>query len=165
LIFETISNFLSSCDPKFSEKHLPISNLTDVNFGKKILKLAAKIFLAMKNEDENRIGMIHDGYLKLYQLSKPKLNYDYILLDEAQDTTPAVSDIIINQSCKKIFVGDPHQQIYTFRGAENAMDKIESEETLYLTNSFRFTNEIARIGSKILKDFKSEKKSIMEKQT
>jgi F-box protein 18 (helicase) len=163
VIYETLLNFLSSSDEKFKEHHLSIRNLTDVNFGKKVIKLAAKIFLAMKDENENKIGMIHDGYLKLYQLSKPYLDYDYILLDEAQDTTPAVSDIIISQSCKKIFVGDPHQQIYTFRGAENAMEKIDAEQTLYLTNSFRFTREIAEIGTKILRDFKFEHKSIVGK--
>ena len=35
--------------------------------------------------------MSHDGYLKLYQLSKPKLyNYDILLIDEAQDLTPGI---------------------------------------------------------------------------
>ena len=163
LVFDTLSNFLSSSDTKFIAKHLTVRNLSNKNFGKKILNLAAKLFLSMKDENDRNIGMTHDGYLKLYQLSKPILNYDYILLDEAQDTTPCVSDIIINQKCKKIFVGDPHQQIYTFRGAENAMDKIDSDETLYLTNSFRFTSEIAGIGTKILRDFKSEKRAIVGK--
>ena len=42
--------------------------------------------LDFKNKD---ISMTHDGYLKIYQLSKPKLlNYDCILIDEAQDMSP-----------------------------------------------------------------------------
>lgn len=42
--------------------------------------------LDFKNKD---ICMTHDGYLKIYQLSKPKLlNYDCILIDEAQDMSP-----------------------------------------------------------------------------
>ncbi|WP_250325356.1 UvrD-helicase domain-containing protein, partial [Campylobacter lari] len=34
----------------------------------------------------------HDFYLKEYQLSKPKLDYDFILVDEAQDINPCVID-------------------------------------------------------------------------
>lgn len=42
--------------------------------------------LDFKNKD---IYMTHDGYLKIYQLSKPKLlDYDCILIDEAQDMSP-----------------------------------------------------------------------------
>ncbi|CAJ0938374.1 unnamed protein product, partial [Ranitomeya imitator] len=47
--------------------------------------------------------------------------------------------IVLTQRCGKIFVGDPHQQIYTFRGAVNA-----------LFESFRFGAEIAYIGATIL---------------
>jgi len=43
----------------------------------------------MKNIQNGSIGMTHDGYLKLYQLSGPTLpQYDVILIDEAQDLTP-----------------------------------------------------------------------------
>ncbi|APS68750.1 hypothetical protein AVI55_16905 (plasmid) [Piscirickettsia salmonis] len=45
------------------------------------------------------IGITHDGYLKLYQLSKPILNqYDFIMLDEAQDANPAILDIFERQT-------------------------------------------------------------------
>jgi len=72
--------------------------------------------------------MLHDGYLKLYQLSNPVLQYDCILLDEAQDINPVTGEIIFSQSrafnfySKKtsiILVGDSHQQIYSFRGARD----------------------------------------------
>ena len=33
-------------------------------------------------------------------------------------------------------VGDPHQQIYAFRGAINAMDMIQSTRTFYLTQVY-----------------------------
>ena len=51
------------------------------------------IWTKMKDFQEKRIGMSHDGYLKLYQLSRPSLrSYDCILIDEAQDLTPGGSD-------------------------------------------------------------------------
>ena len=45
----------------------------------------------------------------------------------------AVSDILLSQTCAKILVGDPHQQIYAFRGARNALQKVTSTRTFYLT--------------------------------
>ena len=49
----------------------------------------------------------------------------------------AVIDIIIQQRQPKILVGDPYQQIYSFRGAVNAMDMIPSTTTYYLTQVTR----------------------------
>ena len=45
----------------------------------------------------------------------------------------AASDILLRQSCAKILVGDPHQQIYAFRGARNALQEVQSTHTFYLT--------------------------------
>jgi len=45
----------------------------------------------------------------------------------------ALSDILINQSQAKILVGDPHQQIYAFRGAVNAMSRVSATNIFYLT--------------------------------
>lgn len=47
-----------------------------------------------------------------------------------------------SQRVSKILVGDKHQQIYAFRGAVNAMAKIESTVTYYLTKVFFEYNQI-----------------------
>ena len=81
--------------------------------------------------------MTHDGYLKLWQLSVPNLVREYgvdcILLDEGQDLSGAMLDVFLHQQCARIIVGDPHQQIYQFRGAINAMDSVNPTHTFYLT--------------------------------
>ena len=38
------------------------------------------------------------GYLKLFQLQKPVLNYDFILVDEAQDLTPGLNTLVLGLS-------------------------------------------------------------------
>ena len=49
----------------------------------------------------------------------------------------------------KIVVGDPHQQIYSFNGAVNALSLVEEHSrtrvvrTCYLTQSFRFVKSLA----------------------
>ena len=77
------------------------------------------------------------GYLKLYQLSPTDFakeeKWDVLLIDEAQDLTPAIIDLVTQTTCAKIFVGDPHQQIYSFRGATNAMPLVRADHTYYLT--------------------------------
>ena len=50
---------------------------------------ATQYWNRMKDLRDERVKMTHDGYLKLFQLSKPMLgSYDIILVDEAQDLTP-----------------------------------------------------------------------------
>ena len=56
----------------------------------------------------------------------------------------------MKQKTPKVVVGDPHQQIYLFRGAINALDAIKCESnvmTYYLTQSFRFGPEIGFVAN------------------
>ncbi|XP_076860608.1 F-box DNA helicase 1-like [Brachyhypopomus gauderio] len=102
------------------------------------------------------------GYLKLWQLQKPVLDeFDIIFIDEAQDCTPVIMDIMLSQRCGKILVGDPHQQIYTFRGAVNALYAVPHTHLYYLTQSFRFGSEIAYIAATILDVCKKVKKILV----
>lgn len=105
-----------------------------------------------KRVDTNDQTMIsHDTYLKIFQLSKPNLGYDRVILDEAQDTNPCVMDIFINQSPKSklVAVGDKRQQIYKWRGAVNALEKMKGKR-LSLTQSFRYGQRVADIAMGIL---------------
>ena len=87
------------------------------------------------------------------------LPYDVILFDEAQAANPAMLDILLSQSAQRILVGDPHQQIYAWRGAVNAMLQVEGKE-LHLSQSFRFTDEIAELATGLLQAFKGETRPI-----
>lgn len=104
---------------------------------------------ALAMMDKAEIGVTHDFYLKKFQLSKPKLPFDYILFDEAQDASAAMLEIFLNQDAVKVIVGDKHQQIYSWRYAVNSLDKVDFP-VYSLSNSFRFNDEIALIANKIL---------------
>jgi F-box protein 18 (helicase) len=102
----------------------------------------------------------HDVYFKLWQMSRPKMNYDVILVDEAQDTNDALLDVIsLQQHAQRVVVGDSHQAIYSFRGAKDIMPMVNGQR-LYLTTSFRFGQEIAELATDFLSVFKSESKSL-----
>jgi superfamily I DNA/RNA helicase len=110
--------------------------------------------------DKGEIEITHDFYLKKFQLSNPKLPYDYILFDEGQDASPAMLDVFFKQQATKVIVGDTHQQIYGWRFAVNSLEKA-AFKTYHLSTSFRFSQEIANLAMEVLK----YKKHINEHQT
>lgn len=129
----------------------------DEKNGNSLLGIIRELSEKLWQDYSSRTGIFkiyHDVYLKLYALSKPIIQYDVILFDESQDTDKLMLSILQQQRAKIIFVGDPYQQIYDWRGAINAMGEFEGEET-YLTNSFRFGNEIAEVATVLLKALKA----------
>ncbi|KAM3587649.1 uncharacterized protein V6R79_010981 [Siganus canaliculatus] len=175
IVLTTLENFLASTDRTISLNHVPIFHISKCvqemipeEERPLFLQDAQMIWNKMTNLHERSneaYRMTHDGYLKLWQLRvpKPRLSdkYDAIFIDEAQDCTPAILDVMLSQSCGKILVGDPHQQIYTFRGAVNALNKVVHSHIYYLTQSFRFGAEIAYVGATILKVCKKVQKILV----
>ncbi|KAM9245636.1 F-box DNA helicase 1 [Leptosomus discolor] len=161
-VSQTLENFFASADGEICEEHTPIwfknthgERKLVSQVEKKInVEEAREIWHNMKKLDgdvEKKYKITCDGYLKLWQLSKPQLSgYDAIFVDEAQDCTPAIIDIVLSQTCGIVLVGDPHQQIYTFRGAVNTLYSVPHTHVYYLTQSFRFGPEIAYVGATIL---------------
>uniref|UniRef100_A0A8C0XJW6 DNA 3'-5' helicase n=1 Tax=Castor canadensis TaxID=51338 RepID=A0A8C0XJW6_CASCN len=162
LVCKTLENFFASADEELTIDHVPI--WCKNSQGQRVMveqseKLNSVLEASRLWDNMRKLGeckeeayqMTHDGYLKLWQLSKPLLaSFDAIFVDEAQDCTPAIMNIVLSQPCGKIFVGDPHQQIYTFRGAVNALFTVPHTHVFYLTQSFRFGVEIAYVGATIL---------------
>ncbi|XP_063179807.1 F-box DNA helicase 1 isoform X2 [Chroicocephalus ridibundus] len=161
-VSQTLENFFASSDDEICEEHAPIwfknthgeRKLASQEEKRINVEEAKEIWHNMKKLDgdvEKKYKITCDGYLKLWQLSKPQLlGYDAIFVDEAQDCTPAIVDIVLSQKCGIILVGDPHQQIYTFRGAVNTLYSVPHTHVYYLTQSFRFGPEIAYVGATIL---------------
>ena len=111
---------------------------------KKVLAHIKHILSAMKNKI---IDATHDFYLKMFFLNKrvsSNLGYDLILVDEAQDISDVMIGVVEAQNCRRIYVGDSFQQIYSFRFATNALNKIDLP-SYDLSKSFRFGDNFAKI--------------------
>ncbi len=146
---------------KFDEKH--------------VLGLAQRLWDAMVSHADRAVPMTHEGYLKLYQMSRPNLGKDYgiILLDEAQDCAPVVAATVLSQSSGIVLVGDPHQSVYSFAGAVDTLSTSFSRNQGHLgapkrdmlvrrlTRSFRFGPEIARVAGTILRTRKAESEQLI----
>lgn len=105
------------------------------------VRYASQIWERMRDINSH-VPLGHDGYLKLWSMANPELPFETIYIDEAQDTNPCMMRVYQNQLCQIVSVGDPYQQIYSWRGAIDAMKRLNGY-TKYLSQSFRFGNEIA----------------------
>lgn len=159
----TVNSFEYSADRVITDKHIPISLLSDFKkrkgfvestFKKTVTKHAKQLW-DMRIDLRSIVMCTHDTYMKLFQLSSPELSgYEVIYLDEAQDSNACLLDIFENQQCQKIAVGDTFQSIYQWRGSVNAMNKLSYKE-MTLTQSFRFGKAVADVATHLLKDSKT----------
>jgi len=90
----------------------------------------------------------HSSLLKHFHdnFNFSELDYDIVMLDEAQDLNPIMLSIIEKINPEKILiVGDSNQSIYSFRQNINIFksEKVKNFNKFYLTKSFRFGKEIA----------------------
>lgn len=156
LVISTVGNFCKSTDSRITKDHIEIPFLASfdkkrvANFQKELLPFANKAWDDIQ-ENEGFLKFDHDYYLKIWQLSSPKINSDFILFDEAQDADPVMLSIIEAQHhAQRIYCGDQFQAIYEWRGAENALSKVKVDQSLWLTQSFRFGEAIASEANDIL---------------
>jgi superfamily I DNA/RNA helicase len=142
----TVRRFCYSADTEISRHHVPFQNnilgAAHDKLASHVLPYARKAWDDI-NSKTGRIRMEHDHYLKIYGLTNPTLRYDVILLDEAQDSNPCIVDIVSKQAAQQIVVGDGCQQMYSWRGAVDALATWPNATQLFLTQSWRFGQAIA----------------------
>ena len=149
VLLDGLKRFLQSCDDAPTRKQVPrygaleaLDEIQFVSFTGQAVQHVEAIWNAMRHTTQG-LPLGHDGYLKLWALSKPQMNGDYLLIDEAQDLNPVLLHVLARNVCPVVYVGDPYQQIYEWRGAVNAMEQVATKYKTLLSQSFRFGPEIA----------------------
>jgi superfamily I DNA/RNA helicase len=151
-VIETLRQFYASADTTITAQHIPL-------FAQRTLPAAGAEWVVDRSRElfemaapgaKTDLPLPHDLYLKAWQCAgSPGLErYDSVLLDEAQDANPVIVHALAGAR-HAVFVGDPNQQIYMFRGSVDAMNLVTGP-TLPLTQSFRWGPEIARVANTIL---------------
>lgn len=152
LAMDTVNRFCYSADPVIMGKHVPF--LPGTEKVRDELRLLLVPFAQKAWDDlQKKSGTLrfqHDHYLKLWVLSNPVLDCDYVFLDEAQDANPALAGVVEAQDAQKIMVGDRSQSIYGWRGAVDAMSNFQADHRMLLTQSFRFGPAVAEEANKWL---------------
>ncbi len=140
----TITQFCRSADLEIGVQHVPVpAGLADAARLAAIILPAAQRLFADLCDPRGRLWFTHDHYLKIWHLTRPSIDADYVMLDEAQDADPVIADIVASQDhAQLVYVGDRSQAIYGWRGAVDAMAGFNGHR-LKLTRSFRFGPAIA----------------------
>jgi DNA helicase-2/ATP-dependent DNA helicase PcrA len=97
-------------------------------------------------------------------LQKYKKKFDYILVDEFQDTNKAQYEILklmVSRNCKITVVGDDAQSIYSWRGAslENMLNfkkDYPKHKTFRLEQNYRSTKTILQAADSVIKKNKDQ---------
>jgi hypothetical protein len=162
LAMRAIANFSNSDHPRPTSRHIPyiegIDAMTESGRGwdnnNRVMEYVADFLPAVWADMANPNGELpfrHDQYVKLWELGRPVIRADYLMLDEAQDTAPVMASIIAKQGAmQKLLVGDSAQSIYEWRGAVDAFAYLGADTTDYLTQSFRFGTAIADVANLVL---------------
>ncbi len=154
IAMQTVKAWCYTADREITDRHVPIVPKVDTRSDRARLA-AAVVPLARKAWEDlsnpyGRLRYQHDHYLKLWAMSNPTLDFDFVLVDEAQDSNGVVTGVVQNQTTQVAAVGDRMQAIYGWRGATDAMDAFNSKHHVFLTQSFRFGQEIADEANKWL---------------
>jgi superfamily I DNA/RNA helicase len=125
---------------------------------------AAQHMLNESNLDTSIIDYADMIYLPL--LRNVKIwQYDYVIVDECQDTNPTRRELVRRMlkpnTGKLIAVGDPHQAIFAFTGADHdSMDIIEREfnaKVMPLSVTYRCPKSIVAVANRWVSDIQAHK--------
>lgn len=155
-VLRTVTRFCHSADSALAQHHVPRLRGLDApaahwQFAELVLPFAAKAWADLQRPDHGIVRFEHDHYLKMWALTRPKIEADFLLLDEAQDTNPVLEQVFTAQRdhAQLVMVGDSAQAIYGWRGATDVMTGFDAEQ-LTLTRSFRFGPQIANEANRWL---------------
>jgi hypothetical protein len=153
MVADGLGRFCRSASPVPEPAHIPVDE--KINTGAAgwlrdgLLPSVSRMWME-STERNGRSAIMPDVYLKVWSQMDPRIDSDFILFDEAQDSDGVMLQILARQThAQIIYVGDPYQQIYEWRGALNAMSQIDAPE-LALTESFRFGALFATLASRLL---------------
>ncbi|WP_073838950.1 UvrD-helicase domain-containing protein [Micromonospora sp. CB01531] len=153
LVAETIQRFCYSDDRQIQRMNVPLVNGLDkagqAELAKYLVPIAQKAWDDDLTQLNGQLRYTHDCYLKQWILTDPVIHADYVLLDEAQDSNPAVAGLVSRQPAQRILVGDRAQAIYGWRGATDAMASFDGRR-FQLSQSFRFGPAVAAEANKWL---------------
>ncbi|MEU9168556.1 UvrD-helicase domain-containing protein [Streptomyces sp. NPDC048420] len=149
IVMGAIRRYRQSADAELGRQHLG-EKWAHVPAARTLLEYARRAWADIADPNSNKIFFDHDDYLKIWALSDPRLNFDTIFFDEAQDINPVLKKVIQDQEAQIIVVGDSNQAIYEFRGAIDALKDWPADVVLPLTQSWRFGPAVAEVGNAYL---------------
>jgi len=139
----------------------------------KLVEAYKKYLLALRVENLVDFSNLQKEFLYIIEnnnnvLEKVQQKYDYILIDEYQDTNPIqdkIFSLIAKQKKNICVVGDEDQSIYGFRGAlvenfRNFAKKYENVKIVKLEENFRSGKQIVDLIDSFMRDHRKYPKKL-----
>ncbi|MFF2167251.1 UvrD-helicase domain-containing protein [Streptomyces sp. NPDC058175] len=152
----TVSRFCHTADRTFTCHHVPRlrgleAQAHHAELAHHLLPFAREAWTDLQHFDDGAVRFDHDHYLKIWALTQPCIEADFLFLDEAQDTNPVVEQVFLAQRdhAQLVMVGDSAQAIYHWRGAKDVMTGFDGTH-LTLSQSFRFGPRLAEEANRWL---------------
>lgn len=153
----TVTRFCHTADEAITSHHVPhLRGLEDkdlhAELAAHLVPFARKAWADLQHFEDGAVRFDHDHYLKIWALTRPRIDADFLLLDEAQDTNPVVEQIFLAQRdhAQLVMVGDSAQAIYHWRGAKDIMTGFDGTQ-LALSQSLRFGPDLAAEANRWLR--------------
>ena len=165
MVIATVRKFRESADDEPGRQHLPghLAVAAGSPLARTVLSYARKAWADISDPGNaallaagRALRVDHDDYLKVWALSRPRIDAGVIFFDEAQDVNAVMRRVILDQPAQTIVVGDSHQSIYGFRGAIDALKDWPADIVLPLTQSWRFGPDAADFGNLFLRSLGSK---------
>lgn len=148
-ILDGINNFCSEGGAELLPVHCGLDK-SPLRVQEAVMPRIAAAIKRFINYETSGLPFTHDIYLKNFELfGKIGDAYDYVMVDEAQDSNGVTLSIAQKSGLPVLLIGDDRQSIYAFRGAINAMSKVEAPR-FPLSMSWRFGPEVAALANHIL---------------
>ncbi len=144
-VIGTVRSFAHSTARTIDTRHLPPLP-RGADRAELVVGLAQQLWARMR-DPADAVPLEHDAYLKMWHLEGARLpgGAGVLYVDEAQDANPVTLAILQAQHRPTVWVGDPWQSIYRFRGSVNAMRMITGPQRP-LSRSWRFGEDLACLG-------------------
>lgn len=133
---------------EFSELELESMVKVGMGWAQKVLRLAIEDRKSFDFDDMIYLPLVYNA---------PLTTYDWVLIDEAQDTNPArraLAKKMLKVGGRLVAVGDPHQAIYGFTGADaDSLTKIAADfstRTLPLSVTYRCARSVVRHAQQVV---------------
>lgn len=119
-----VNRFCSTADLAPSYFHVPYVDGIDLptddgersyennNALQRIVADVLPVIWADINNPDGTLPFRHEHYLKIFELSQPEMQTDFVLYDEAQDVSPVMNSIVerqMDRGVQVVYVGDEYQ--------------------------------------------------------
>lgn len=161
-----VEKFAISADDEIGPQHLP----DEIAGGGDRLLDAARRYWADLNDPDGDLFITNSHITKMWALTRPDLTRrgaigglvprtlgittlgddGFIFFDEAQDINTVMGRVIADQKAQVIYVGDPNQAIYGFRGASDEMSRVDADHTAQIDVTHRFGEGMTDPGNRFM---------------